>query len=107
MNPVIENYESLSSLMGQMSEAAAQGQWDHLMDLEKQCRQRVEVMKVTDAQTALVEEATRKRKVALIRKILADDAVIRSHTQSWMEQLQRVMRTTHQEQQVRRAYAGS
>ncbi len=106
MNPVIENYESLSTLMGQMSEAAAQGQWDHLIVLEKQCRVRVETMRTADSQTALVEEATRARKAALIRKILADDATIRSHTQSWMEQLQRVMRTTHQEQQVRRAYAG-
>ena len=106
MNPVIENYESLSRLMGQMSDTATQGQWDHLIALEKQCRQRVEIMKAADGQAALVEDDARKRKAALIRKILADDAVIRSHTQSWMEQLQRVMRTTHQEQQVRRAYAG-
>ena len=106
MNPVIENYEFLSDLMGQMRAAAAQGQWDHLIDLEKQCRQRVEIMKGADAQGTLVEEDARKHKAALIRKMLADDAVIRSHTQSWMEQLQRVMHTTRQEQQVRRAYAG-
>jgi flagellar protein FliT len=105
MDAVVENYESLSSLMEQMSEAAALGQWDRLIELEKQCRARVETMKSADARSVL-SEASRLRKAALIKKILADDAAIRSHTQPWMEQLQRVMRTTRQEQQVRRAYAG-
>lgn len=105
MNPVIEHYEFLSSITGQMRTAATQGEWDHLVELEKQCSQRVEAMKAQDA-AAPVDESTRLRKVALIRKILADDAEIRNHTEQWMAQLQRIMRSTGQERRLREAYSG-
>lgn len=105
MNQVIENYEFLSSITGKMRVAATQGEWDHLVELEKQCSQRVETMKAQDA-SAPVDETTRLRKVALIRKILADDAVIRSHTEQWMAQLQRIMQSTVHERRLREAYSG-
>ena len=102
----IDNYESLSSLMGLMREAASQGQWNRLLDLEMQCCQQVESMKQAVSQAPL-SHAEREKKRNLILKILADDAAIRRHTEPWMEQLQRVMRTTRQEQQVRQAYSGN
>lgn len=104
MHPVIENYEHLSSLTGQMREAAAQGEWDHLVELEQQCGQRVASMKAQDANTPL-DEDTRLRKVALIRKILADDAEIRSQTEPWMAQLQRIMQSARQESRLLDAYS--
>lgn len=105
MNPVIENYESLSSIMGQMRVAASQGEWNHLVELEQQCSQRVNAMKAQDAATPL-DESTRLRKVALIRKILADDADIRNQTQPWMAQLQRLMQSASQESRLLKAYSG-
>ena len=104
MNPAIENYEFLSSIMGQMRVAATQGEWDHLVELEKQCSQRVEIMKTQDA-TTRIDESTRLRKVALIRKILADDAEIRSHTEPCMGQLQHIMRSVGQERRLQEAYS--
>ena len=105
MNQVIENYEFLSSIMGKMRTAAAQGEWDHLVELEGQCSQRVETMKARDAAT-LIDESTRLRKVALIRKILADDAEIRNHTEPWMAQLQHTMRSLEQGRRLQQAYSG-
>jgi flagellar protein FliT len=105
MNTVIENYEYLSSIMGQMREAATQGAWDHLVELEKQCSQRVNAMKAQD-NTTVLDESTRLRKVTLIRKILADDADIRSHTEPWMAQLQRLMQSAGQERRLQEAYSG-
>lgn len=105
MNPVIENYEFLSSITGQMRAAATQGEWDHLVELEKQCSQRVDAMKAPDT-AAKLDESARLRKVALIRKILADDAEIRNHTEQWMAQLQRIMQSTGQERRLREAYSG-
>lgn len=105
MNPVIENYEFLSSITGQMRAAATQGAWDRLVELEKQCSQRVDAMKAQDT-AAPVDESTRLRKVALIRKILADDAEIRNHTEQWMAQLQRIVQSTGQERRLREAYSG-
>jgi len=105
MHPVIENYEFLSSLMGKMRMAATQGEWDHLVELEKQCSQRVQAMKAQDEVTPL-DEDTRLRKVALIRSMLADDAEIRNQTQPWMAQLQKLMQSAGQERRLQQAYFG-
>lgn len=104
MNPVIENYEALSSLMGQMRVVATQGEWDRLVELESQCSRRVEAMKAMDAATPL-DEDTRLRKVALIRKILADDKEIRNHTEPWMAQLQLLIQSAGQERRLQQAYS--
>lgn len=104
MNPAIENYEFLSSIMGQMRVAAIQGEWDHLVELESQCSQRVETMKAQDATTP-IDENTRLRKVALIRKILADDKDIRSHTEPWMAQLQHLIQSAGQERRLLQTYS--
>jgi flagellar protein FliT len=106
MNPVIENYESLSSITAQMREAAAQGEWDRLIELENECRRRVETMKASDTAMPELNETSRKRKVELIRQILADDAAIRGYTEPWMAQLQRIMHNARVEQRVRQAYSG-
>lgn len=104
MNPVIENYEFLSSIMGQMRVAATQGEWDQLAVLEKQCSQRVAAMK-TQGEATPLDESTRQRKAALIRKILADDADIRNHTEPWMAQLQRITQSAGQARRLQQAYS--
>lgn len=102
MNPVIEKYESLANITGKMREAAAQGDWDLLSELEAQSSAKVAEMKVLDL--APINEATRLRKVALIKKILADDAAIRSQAEPWMAQLQRIMGNARSENRVQKAY---
>jgi flagellar protein FliT len=105
MNSVIENYEFLSSITARMRMAATHGEWDQLVELEKQCSQHVEVMKIQDT-GILPDESTRLRKVELIRKILADDAEIRNHTEPWMAQLQRIMHSSGQERRLQQTYSG-
>jgi flagellar protein FliT len=100
---VVTNYESLSAITEQMRAAANQGEWDKLVDLEKQCSHHVETMKASDA-GAKLDESARQRKIQLIKKILADDADIRSHTEVWMGQLQRIMQSNRQEQRLHQAY---
>lgn len=104
MNAVIENYQRLSGIMGKMREAAALGEWDHLIELERECSQHVEILKQQD--NAPADEVTRQQKADLIRKILADDAAIRSKTEPWMAQLQRIMQSARTEQRLQQAYSG-
>jgi len=104
MHPVIENYEALSTITAQMREAALQNEWDHLVELEKQCTRRVALIKALDNAPPL-DENTRQCKAALIRKILADDADIRNQAEPWMEQLKRIMQSTRQEQRLLEAYS--
>lgn len=102
---IITNYEALSALTGQMREAAVQGEWGKLVSIEQQCSQQVAAMRPADA-TATLDEPARQRKIQLIRKILADDAEIRNHTEVWMGQLQRIMQSNRQEQRLQQAYGG-
>jgi flagellar protein FliT len=102
---VIANYETLSALTRQMSEAAEQGEWEHLIDLEQQCSHRVAVMKPLDASSRL-DEPDRQHKIRLIKEILANDAEIRNRTQTWMAQLQRILQSNQQEQRLQQAYGG-
>lgn len=105
-NPVIRNYESLSTLTDQMRTAATSGEWDTLIDLEQQCSRHVAIMKSADTQTGL-DEASRQKKIRLIKKILADDAEIRNRTESWMGQLQRIMQSNRHEQRLNQSYGAS
>ncbi|TAN52114.1 MAG: flagellar protein FliT [Methylococcaceae bacterium] len=101
----IMNYESLSALTGRMRDAAAHGEWDALVGLERQCGRHVAAMKLADAATAL-DEPARQRKIQLIKKILADDADIRNRTEAWMAQLQRIMQSNRHEQRLQQTYGG-
>ena len=103
MNSVIHNYQQLSDITSQMRAAAAQGEWDQLVELEQQCSRHVESMKQQDL--APIDESIRLQKVALIHKILADDAAIRDQTVPWMAQLQRIMQSSRSEQRVKQAYS--
>lgn len=100
---VIANYESLSSITGKMRDAAVHGEWDQLVVLEQQCCQHVATMKPVDA-SARLDEPSRQRKIELIKNILADDAVIRNHTEKWMGQLQSIMQSNRHEQRLQQAY---
>lgn len=105
MNSVINNYQQLSNITGQMRVAAMQGEWDQLVELEQQCSVYVEQMKQQDL--APLDENIRLQKVALIHKILADDAAIRDQTMPWMAQLQRNIKGTRSEQRVQQAYSNN
>jgi len=105
MNSVIANYQHLSNLTSQMRTAAAQEEWDQLVDLEQKCSSHIEAMKQLDLMP--IDETIRLQKVALIHKILADDAAIREKTLPWMAQLQRIMQSSRSEQRLQQAYSGS
>lgn len=101
----IENYQQLSTITGLMRAAAAEGDWDRLVLLEQECKRKVEEIKPRDAISA--SPAERRQKIALLKKILADDAEIRNRTEGWMEQLQRIMQSSRSEQRLQDAYLAS
>lgn len=102
MSSVIDHYQQLSQITTQMRDAATRGAWDELLELEQHCSTHVQAMKANDL--APVDESTRLQKVALIHKILADDAAIREQTLPWMAKLQHMMQTSRSEQRLQQAY---
>lgn len=102
MSLLIEDYQRLSGITGQMRDAAVGGEWDRLVSLEKECKLKVEEIKPHDCVPTNPDE--RAQKLALLKKILADDADIRNRTESWMEQLQRIMQSARSEQRLQNTY---
>ncbi len=102
MSLLLEDYQRLSGITGQMRDAATSGEWDRLIALEKECKQKVEEIKPRDVIPVNPDE--RARKIALLKKILADDADIRNRTESWMEQLKRIMQSNRSEQRLQQTY---
>lgn len=95
-------FESISSLTGEMKEAARAGEWDRLARLEQCC-----VTVVTRLRTApgvRLPADMQRRKVELIHKILADDAEIRAFAEPWMNQVQALLGNAGMARRVRQAY---
>jgi len=102
MHMIIEDYQRLSSITEQMRDAAAASEWDKLVELEQRCTQEVAAIKPRDV--VPTDEVSRKQKADLIRKMLADDKAIRSYTEPWMRQLERIMQSARSEQRLQNAY---
>lgn len=102
MSMLLEDYQRLSGITGQMRDAAASGEWDRLISLEQECKRKVEEIKPRDVVPTNPDE--RAQKMVLIKKILADDADIRSRTELWMEQLARIMKSARSEQILHQTY---
>lgn len=102
MSMVLEDYRQLSGITARMRVAASTDEWDLLIELEQACRRKVEELMPRDAVPSDPEE--RRQKIALIKQMLADDADIRSRTEIWMQQLQRIMQGTASEKRLHDTY---
>ena len=96
-------YESMSTLSAQMVEAASACDWDRLVALEQDCAGLARHLEA-DGKPVPLSESERARKRDLIRRILADDAEVRRHTEPWMEQVKQFLGGGARERSMRRAY---
>ncbi len=104
---MIQTYESILAVTGEMLEAARSADWDRLVECEQRCRELVETL-MTVRNEITLDSSSRKRKAEIIRKVLADDAAIRDLTQPWLARLQHMMTSAGRERQLHAAYgAGS
>jgi flagellar protein FliT len=95
-------FQSLSDLTGEMREAAQANEWDQLAGLERRCAALVAQLEA--AEPVRLPPDMQRRKVELIHKILADDAVIREYTEPWIKQVQALLGTVSRSRCVRQAY---
>ena len=100
---LIATYEAILETSGHMLEAARQDDWEHLIALERKCSALVQNL-IADPVQCELDGTTRKRKAEIIRRVLADDAQIRSITQPWMEELNALLTSASRGQALKRAY---
>lgn len=102
---MIRTYENILAVTAQMLEAARAADWDLLVNREQECRQLVEsLMNAGNENNIVLEPQVHKRKVEIIRKVLADDAEIRNLTEPWMQRLQHLLTSVGHERKLHAAY---
>jgi flagellar protein FliT len=79
-------YESVAQLTSQMLIAARQQDWEKLAELEQSCADYVDKLSNYNNSQPLTGKAL-ERKMASIKKILADDREIRDLVDPWMVKL--------------------
>jgi flagellar protein FliT len=87
-NEVLDMYENIAALSGRMALAARAGDFDGLARLESQC-----ALQAAGARGGVpaLEGAQRKRKIDLLKEIMANDRAVREITEPWHGQLERAM----------------
>lgn len=100
---ILDHYERIRDVTGQMLAAAKRADWDHLVDLEQCCRSLTQSLMEAERGVELPPPLL-ERKVELIRTVLADDAEIRNLTEPWMQRLQALIRGVDLTRHVQRAY---
>ena len=102
---IIGTYENILAITAQMLDAARAADWDLLVKREQTCRDLVEsLMSGRIDNNIVLEPPVRKRKVEIIRKVLADDAEIRNLAEPWMQRLQHLLTSVGQERKLHAAY---
>lgn len=89
-NDVLSMYENLAGLTGQMAAAAQAGDMQRLAQLETRC-----LIAGAAAATGIptLEGAQRRRKIELVKQIMANDRAIRQVTEPWMARVETLART--------------
>ena len=101
-NEMLSTYESLSELTGTMLNAARQGEWDDMAELEQRCQRYVGSL--MQAAPIPLSETEQRTKVAIIRTILKNDAQMRALTEPRLHELQQRLSMTRSGQRGVEAY---
>jgi len=91
-NEVLAMYENIAALSSRMAVAAREGDWDGLARLESQCALHASATKTG---VPPLDGAARKRKVDLLKQIMANDRAVRDITEPWAGQLDRAFSPAH------------
>ena len=91
MNSLIDCYEQIAMASGSMLAAARSRDWDGLVAAERECAASVVRLKSAQECAQPLDAVARRRKVAIIRSVLANDAEIRALTQPWLARLQELL----------------
>lgn len=82
---IISVYERLAGLTAKMAEAALARNWNDFEELENQCAKQVDYAK--SLKPPPLQGAPLRRKISLLKQIMANDRNIRKITEPWQHQL--------------------
>lgn len=90
---LIQRYEAIAQASRRMLAAVRREDWDAVARQEGRCRELIAELKAA-ARTETLSAAEQRRRIQLLREILADDAEVRSRSEPWLRQLERLIGPT-------------
>jgi flagellar protein FliT len=87
---LLDHYEEIAQASQLMLDAARKSDWDEVERQEDRCRALVASLKASRASQALRPQE-RRRRMELLRRMLADDAEIRGRSEPWLSQLEQLI----------------
>jgi flagellar protein FliT len=84
-------YESIGRLSRTMAEAAGRADWESLAAAERICGLLIERIDAYGDAAAQLGPGGRRRRMAILRDVLADDAEIRRHTEPSLSRVDRML----------------
>jgi flagellar protein FliT len=87
---LIQRYEAIAQASRRMLTAARREDWDEVSRLEGRCRELIAELKAA-ARTETLSNAEQRRRILLLREILADDAEMRARSEPWLRQLEKLI----------------
>lgn len=90
---LLQHYEAIAQASCAMLAAARAGDWIEVERQEERCGALIAILKAADQQSGSLSAADDRRRMFLLRQILADDAGIRGHAEPWLEPLVPLMST--------------
>ncbi|MGZ9059870.1 MAG: flagellar protein FliT [Burkholderiaceae bacterium] len=82
---LLQHYEAIAQASCAMLAAACAGDWIEVARQEERCGALIAILKASDERPALLSATDDARRMALLRRILSDDARIRGHAEPWLE----------------------
>lgn len=86
---LIEHYEAIAAASQTMLAAARRDDWDEVARQEERCR--VLIARLQTAAMTGMEGVDNRRRFALLRAVLADDAQIRERAEPWLRELEQYL----------------
>ncbi|MCA3220101.1 MAG: flagellar protein FliT [Burkholderiales bacterium] len=86
---LIAHYESIARASHAMLAAARAEDWARVGEIERECRALIAQLQAA-AQSLSLSEDEQRRRVQLLRFILADDAEVRARSEPWLLELEQM-----------------
>ena len=82
---LLQHYEAIAQASCAMLAAARADDWIEVARQEERCGALIAILKAADERPGSLSAVDDKRRMFLLRQILADDAFIRGHAEPWLE----------------------
>jgi len=88
---LLDHYEQIAQASQSMLDAARNSDWDEVERQEERCRALVASLKAASAASPLLRPQDNRRRMELLRRMLAADAEIRGRSEPWLRQLEQLI----------------